>query len=113
MHVKRPVRRESGTVPAQDQETTPGRSAAFKRLDALYARCQEAKGTSPKAAHLTGLRARAPGLTSEDSESSTTKGNAAKSMTRSCGSGARITKAQRAAVMRLKAIGCDLRPPGI
>jgi hypothetical protein len=76
------VRRESGTAPAHNQETTPGRSAAFKRLDALYARCQGAKGTSPEAAHPIGLLARAPGLASKELESSTSKGNPAKSATR-------------------------------
>jgi hypothetical protein len=110
VRVRRPVRREAGAAPAHDQGTTPGRSAAFKRLDTLYARCQGAKGNSPEAAHPTGLRARDPCLASEELESSTSKGNPAKSATRPGGS--RITEAQRAAVMRLKAIGCDLRPPG-
>jgi hypothetical protein len=85
------VRREVGAAPAHDHGTTPGRSAAFKGLDALYARCQGAKGNSPEAAHPTGLRATAPGLASEESESSTSKGNTAKSATRPGGS--RITEA--------------------
>ncbi len=104
------MRREVGAAPAHDHKTTPGRSAAFKRLDALYGRCHGAKGNSPEAAHPTGLRARAPGRASEESETSTSKGNPAKSAIRPGGS--RVTEAQRAAVMRLKAIGCDLRPPG-
>ncbi len=98
----------------QHRHTATGRprcrSAAFQRLDALYTRCQGTKGRSPEDAHLTGLRARTPGRASEESESSTTKGDPAKSATRPGGSS--ITEAQRAAVMRLKDIGCDLRPPG-
>ncbi len=106
--MKRPVRREAGAAPEHGHEATPGRSAAFQRLDALYARCQGTKGRSPEAAHPSGLRARF-GRTSEESESSTSRGDPAKTATRPGGS--RITEAQRAAVKRLKAIGCDLRPP--
>jgi hypothetical protein len=61
-HVRRekPVRRGPGIVPARGPEMTSGRSAAFKRLDALYSKSQGTMGTYPKTP--------APG--SEESESS-------------------------------------------
>ena len=110
----RPVRRGPSLEPAQDPKITSGRSAAFRRLDALYAKCQAAKnqgsmGVTPKAA----CPPRAPAVRSEESESSSGRRVLAQPSPKSSRTSAsKTTEAQRAAVKRLRAIGCDLKPPG-
>ena len=105
----RPVRRGPGLARAQGPELKPGRSEAFKRLDALYAKCQESKGASPK----TTCPPKTPAVRSEESESSSGRRVPTQSTLRSSRTSAtKTTEAQRAAVKRLRAIGCDLKPPG-
>jgi hypothetical protein len=108
MRKERPTPQRPETTPAQSQEITSGRSAAFRRLDALYAKCQGAKGNSPKAAYSSD----APTTGSEELESSTSKGVRVNAPQPGRPSASKTTEAQRAAVMRLRANGCHLRPPG-
>ncbi len=88
---------------------TPGRSAAFKRLDVLYAKSQGTMGSNPKAT----CPSRTPATGSEESESSSGRRALTQSTQKSSRANAtKTTEAQRAAVKRLRAIGCDLKPPG-
>lgn len=106
MRRERLVRREVGAVPVRGPEAAPGRSAAYLRLDALYAKSQEA--LKAKAACLP----RVPTIGSEESESSGTRVPTTSSARTGRSGVSKTTESQRAAVRRLRARGVDLKPPG-